>query len=530
MTQTARDALRAQQVLVESLRDPAHYPHTTARIEVLETHISYVLLTGPYAYKIKKPLDLGFLDFSTLEKRRLACEDELRLNRRLAPQLYVGVVPVGGSPEAPALGGGGEPIEYAVKMVQFPQEALLDRALTRGAVRAEQVIALARQVAAFHARLPVADDTTPFGTPEALHRPAEDNFRQIRRELPEGAAGAQLGRLEEWTRDEYERLQPHLLARKREGCIRECHGDMHSGNMVLLEGQVVVFDCLEFNEALRWIDVMSEVAFVVMDFEDRGHAGLARLFLNAYLEAAGDYSGLRVLRYYLVYRALVRAKVTAIRMGQRGAPAGLHARFRAYLHLAEQFTRPIRPVLILTCGPSGAGKSHHSQALIEALGAVRIRSDVVRKALFGLGSDARSGSELGTGLYGPQAGERTYERLGELVGRVLRAGYPAIADATFLRRAQRERMRGVAARLGMPCITLVFEAAPAVLRERVTRRLREAADASEATLEVLEHQLRSAEPLSDEERPRSIIIETDKAVDMAAVVRRVAALSGSRHA
>lgn len=535
--------------LIAALHEPQRYDHPVERVTLVETHISWVLLTGRYAYKIKKPVDLGFLDFSTLEKRRHFCEEELRLNRRLAPEIYLAVVPITGTPENPRLGGPDAPIEYAAKMVQFPQEARLDRVLARGELGPEHIDDLAARLAEFHLHAAVAGPDRPFGTPERVWQPVNENFEQIRARVADGneARAARqerrgcgfgetdrppLERLAQWSRTTFEQLRDSFAARRRAGFVRECHGDAHLANMVLLDGRVVPFDCLEFNDNLRWIDVMNEAAFTVMDLEsacgaslprgpcldpigeDRGQPAYARRFLNGYLEHTGDYEGLRVLRFYQVYRALVRAKVAAIRLSQPGLSDAereqIGESYRSYIELAERYTRPIRPALMIAHGLSGAGKTTLTQALVERLGAVRARSDVERKRLHGLAAAARSGSALNEGLYTAEAGARTYDRLAELARAIVGAGHTVILDATFLRRTQRDRMRALAEELRVPFLILAFEASEATLRERVAVREQAGGDASEAGLAVLEHQLASAEPLAVEERAQALVINTGR--------------------
>jgi uncharacterized protein len=511
-----------QHILLTALQDPSRYGHPVQEIRIVETHISHVLLTGRYAYKIKKPLDLQFLDFSTLERRRHYCEEELRLNRRLAPELYLAVVAIGGSHAAPVLDAPGPAIEYAVKMLQFADDALLDRVLARGALLPAHIEALAEQIASFHATATVAGPESPHGTAERVHQPALENFEQTGERLPDDEASALLAHLHTWSIDEYRQRCGVFAARKALGRIRECHGDMHLGNMVLRDGRITIFDCIEFNESLRWIDVMSEAAFVAMDLDDRGRPDLARRFLNAYLEATADYAGLRVLRYYRVYRAMVRAKVAAIRLAQPDLQAegqiAERARALRYLHLAERYTRPEPPGIYITCGPSGSGKSVGSLRLLEATDAVRVRSDVMRKALFGLGPQARSGSDVASGLYSAQIGTRTYERLAELSREIVAAGYPALIDAAFLKREQRDLLRRTAAELGVPFRILAFQVPEMILRERVTRREREGRDASEAGIPVLEHQLRTMESLAPDERAETITIDTAQGMDLERVL------------
>jgi len=309
----ARPAALTAPPLFAALLDPACYPHPVAGVRVLETHISWVLLTGEYAYKIKKPVGLGFLDFSSLELRRHYCEEELRLNRRLAPELYLDVVEIRGTPGAPRIGGEGPLLEYAVRMREFPQAALASRALASGAFGAAEVDALAALVARFHEGALRAPESERFGSPDVVLADALQNFEQLLPLVKSAPDDRALRELRLWTKREFAARGEALAARRKQGFVRECHGDLHLRNIVLLDGRPVPFDCIEFNAELRWIDVMSEVAFLAMDLEDRGRRDLAWRFLGRYLEATGDYAGLAVLPFYLVYRALVRAKVHLLR-------------------------------------------------------------------------------------------------------------------------------------------------------------------------------------------------------------------------
>ena len=498
--------------LVAALHDPRRYPQPVEGVRLIETHISWVLLTGRYAYKLKKPLDLGFLDFSTLDRRREACETELELNRRTAPELYLEVVPVTGTPGEPAIGGAGQPIEYAVKMREFPQSALLDRLAAHGELRPDEMDELAATIARFHSRVARVEQHSEFGTPEAAVAPARENFVQIGPLVADRESEATLRRLAEWTEREFARCREALAARRRDGFVRECHGDLHLRNLIRLDGRIVPFDCLEFNPRLRWIDVAAEVAFVVMDLVDHGLTAHAWRFLDAYLAETGDYGGLAVLRFYLVYRAMVRAKIACLRAQQlpEGAPQRSQAdgEFRGYLGLAEAFAALERRALIVTRGLSGSGKTVFSRLLTEEIGAIRVRSDVERKRLHGLDARGGSGSGIGEGIYGKEATRRTYARLLEVARAVLEAGFPAAVDATFLLRADRDAFRALASRLGVPFAIAACEAPEAVLRERIETRGRAGEDPSEATLDVLRRQLALAEPLSAEEWTFAVEIDT----------------------
>ncbi len=496
--------------LIQALHDPACYDHPVQDIRLVETHISWVLLAGDYVYKIKKPVNLGFLDFSTLEKRRFYCGEELRLNRRLAESLYLGVSAITGSASHPVLNGNGEAIEYAVRMVRFPEEARLDRMLARGELGAAHIDSLAQELAGFHGRIRVAGDGSPYGDPEHVYEPVKQNFEQIRPRI-EAQDRNLLQRLETWSEQSFSGLRRTFEDRKRQGFIRECHGDAHLANMVWLDGRAVLFDCLEFNENLRWIDTMSEVAFLTMDLDDRGHPELARHALNAYLEQSGDYAGLAVFRFYQVYRALVRAKVACIRLGQGGLNEEEKRRVReeylGYVNLADRYTRAAPTALIITHGLSGSGKTWLSQQLLEALDAIRLRSDVERKRLHGLAPHQRSGSGIDSGIYTAEAGRRTYARLAELADTILQAGYPVIVDAAFLRRGQRDPFRALAKKARASFVILDIQASETALRERLRTRARQTREASEAGLAVLDHQLASREPLTADEKPAALAID-----------------------
>jgi len=490
------DLLRQRQ-LVDALCARGYFPHRS-RIE--ETHISWVLLTGCDAYKIKKSLDLGFLDFSTLAARRFYCTEELRLNRRLAPDIYLDVVAIGGSPERPVLGG--EPaIEYAVHMRRFPRSAMMDRLLADGHITTVHIDRLATTIACFHAALPPAAADSPFGSPAAIESAVLENFAQL---APSLEASADLAMLEQVRRAsllEFAACEPLFRQRKADGCVRECHGDLHLGNIVLLDDTPVPFDGIEFSATLRWIDVISEIAFTVMDLMQRGQPQFAWRFLDKYLENSGDYSGVGVLRFYLAYRAMVRAKVAAIRANQEDAAQAPHelAACRSYLALALDCLTRRHPALIITHGLPGCGKSTFAQIALERLGAIRIRSDVERKRLFGLAALADSRSQTGAGIYGEEATRRTYTRLHELARGLFAAGFPVIVDAAFLRHAERENFRMLAREMGAPFVIASLQADAAVLAERLAERRSRADDASEADAAVLRTLQAVQEPLQEEE-------------------------------
>jgi aminoglycoside phosphotransferase family enzyme/predicted kinase len=489
-------ALLRQQQLVYALCAPGNFPRKP-RVE--ETHISWVLLAGRDAWKIKKAVDLGFLDFSALELRRFYCNEELRLNRRLAPELYLDVVTIGGSPEQPELGG--KPaLEYAVHMRRFPQMSQMDRMLARGLVTAAHIDKLAAIIADFHSSLPAAARDSPFCAVAGIETAVLQNFKQLPRLLSAPDDLAMLETVREASALEFSACEPLFRQRAAAGRVRECHGDLHLGNIVVLDDVPTPFDCIEFSAALRWIDVISEVSFTVMDLLRRGQPQLAWRLLNGYLEITGDYQGCGVLRFYLAYRAMVRAKIAAIRAGQRGARLKMELKScRSYLRLADDCLARRRPALIITHGLPGCGKSTFAQIALERLGAIRIRSDVERKRLFGLAALADSKAQTDADIYSEDATHRTYARLLELARGLIAAGFPVIVDAAFVLHAERASFGALAQEMGAPFVIASLQTDAALLAERLALRSRRGDDPSEADIAVMRKVQVVQQPLRNEE-------------------------------
>ncbi|MFK0089113.1 AAA family ATPase [Pseudomonas sp. NPDC090755] len=511
------------QALITALQNPALFPHPVKAFQLIETHISWVLLTGEFAYKIKKPMNFGFLDFTELSQRGHFCAEELRLNQRLTDGLYLEVLPITGTAQAPQLGGDGEPIEYALKMRQFPQDQMLSTLQANGELTAEHIDQMARQIAGFHVQAPKVPAQNPLGSPDSVMAPVEQNFEQIRPFLSDKADLQQLDALQAWAQDSFKRLHGLLEARKAEGFIRECHGDIHLGNATLIDGKVVIFDCIEFNEPFRMTDVYADAAFLAMDLEDRGLKSLSRRFISQYLELTGDYAGLELLNFYKAYRALVRAKVALFSM-----PANADAvqrattlrTYRNYANLAESYSAIPSHFLAITHGVSAVGKSHVAMRLVEALGAIRLRSDVERKRLFGEQQAATAG-QLEQGIYTQDASQATYARLHELAGVILRAGFPVVIDATYLKQAQRQVAASIAGETGVPFLILDCNAPDAVIASWLAQRQADQTDPSDATLEVVKAQQASREPLSAEELLQSKRVETNESGSLDQLVEQI---------
>lgn len=514
--------LQGHEALVGGLLSPAAYAHPVERVERIDTHISTVLLAGDFAYKIKKPVDLGFLDFSTLAKRHHACLEEVRLNRRTAPQLYLDVVPIVATPAGARVGMvGGSPIEYAVRMHRFDPGCTLDHVAARGQLTGELIDHLADVVARLHAEAVVAPPG--FGTSGTARRLTDAGIGSIRDQVQSASDRARLDALAAWATAEWRARAAQMDARAAAGFVRECHGDLHLANIVLLDDAPVPFDGIEFSDELRFIDVICDVAFTFMDLTDHGVPRLAWRFVGRYLEQTGDYEGLSLLRYYAVYRALVRAEVALIRHRQpqlkRQVRLREHTSFEQYLALAERLRRPGPQVLVVMTGLSGSGKSTVAIELAQRLGGVRIRSDVERKRLYGFAPQDRTGG----GVYTPEATARTYDRMAQVARATLEAGVPAVVDAAFLKRMERDRFRALARELGVRFTIVACEAPADILRARVVARHRAGGDASEADVDVLERQFEWQErPADDEEAD---LARLDTQVEWPALEARLGALA-----
>lgn len=522
-------AMNDSRSLIEALRDPGCYPHPVPEVVLHETHANWVLLAGDYAYKIKKPVDLGFLDFSSLEKRLFYCREEIRLNQRLAPDIYDRVVPISGSSRAPRLDDDDAPFEYAVRMQRFDPDDGLDRLLESGGVPSGAWDDFARDMAQFHRDAPWASRDSGHGVPEQLWEQMRDNFRDIAPRLSADDDRARLSRIEAWARECFDRARPHLEQRLAEGRVRECHGDLHCANLVLHGNRIQAFDCLEFNADLRWIDTANEIAFLLMDLRYRGQPGLAARWRSHYLEWLGDYDAVPLLPLYEHYRALVRCKVALLAAEQAADDPDRAEQqretARRYLKAAADCTHRRDPWIIITHGLAASGKSTVGLGVLEQFPALRLRSDVERKRLFDLDPLDTTDSGVGEGIYSPDATDRTYARLAEQAGRLAADGEAVLVDATFLDRRKRDLLRETAEAHGVPFTILHATAPRAVLEERIRERQAAGRDASEANTEVLDAQIEHADALSPEEERHTVSVDTTEPVDYPALAGRIRAMA-----
>lgn len=504
--------------LVEALLCADAFDHPVDSIELIETHISWVVLAGDYAYKIKKPLVLDFLDFGDLDKRKFCCEEEIRLNRPWAPDIYVDVVPITQQGNQPRFGGDGEALEYAVKMRRFDQALRLDEQLAAGLLTVADMKELGRNIAERHAAATIPDVNERTRLVEQGKHYVLENFDHL-----DGIINDRdFAFLRSWTTHELEKLDDLLWQRFDDGFVRDCHGDLHLGNLVRLPDGITTFDCIEFNPDLRFTDVFADVGFLTMDLVDKGRHDLAAHFLNRYLECSGDYGGALLLDFYFIYRCLVRAKVAAIRSRERdsGAERSTDIReSREYCDIARrQATKGARALIVMS-GLSGSGKSWVSEKLMAELPAIRLRSDIERKRLFGLGETEKSGSAVAAGIYSADANTATYSRLFDLAGELLEADHHVILDAAFLKTEEREAARQVASNAGCASVLLHIGAPAGVLRERLRERAMSKADASEADLDILEHQLATADEIASGED--AIKVRNDGVIDIVELAQTI---------
>lgn len=508
---------------IEELLVPTAFPHAVSQLRVVETAISWIVLTGALAYKVKKPVLLEFIDTSTLERRQYCCNEELRLNRRLAPELYLQVVPITRSNGCAQVGGTGTPIEYAVCLKQFAPDQELPALLENADVSVPQIAQLGETLAYFHLQTPEYSGMHAPDVTERMYETVLGNLEQLADHAKGSKDLPELGRLWNWTRAAIDSYEGAFELRERTHRIRDCHGDLHAANIVRFAGRLVPFDCIDFDPRLRWIDVMNDIAFLIMDLYSRRRADLAAALLNRYLEITGDYDGVRLLPFYAVYRALVRAKVDAVAVEQSPhLAAQFIARMQRRVHTALDLIQQPAPLLLLMHGMSGSGKSWLSQQLVAPLRALRIRSDLERHRLMGASLDDAG---FKRGNYAPEISHRVYARLVECAESCLQAGFNVIVDASFLDAADRELFTGLADRMRLRCAVISCGADAKTLSARVAARAARGDDVSEANLNVLDAQLRDYKPLEGDVRHPIVQVDTGEVDVLENVIGAVRALS-----
>ncbi|AKG22604.1 bifunctional aminoglycoside phosphotransferase/ATP-binding protein [Calothrix sp. 336/3] len=492
--------------LIEQMLEPGFYPHPVKEpIQLIQTHVSYVLLTGDFAYKVKKPVNFGFLDYSTLAKRSHFCQEELRLNQRGAAELYLQVLPITLEGDKYLLNGEGDAVEYVLTMQQFPDGALLSEMFAAGTLQESHMQELGKVVAEYHVRAEINDYIQSFGEVQQVRSAIDENYQQTMKYIGVAQTQEQFEKTKQYT-DDFFATRPELFASRIQGkLIRECHGDLHLRNIALWHDKILVFDCIEFNEPFRFVDVMYDVAFTVMDLEARQSRELGNVFLNTYVEQTGDWEGLQVLPLYLSRQAYVRAKVTSFLLDDPGVPETVKEEAAqtaaAYYKQAWEYTQPRTGKLILMSGLSGSGKSTTARQLAKQLGGIQIRSDAVRKHLVGIPLMQRGGDEV----YSAEMTEKTYHRLIELGVLLAAQGFVVILDAKFDKQKWRELAIAQAQSHNLPLEIIHCTAPVEVIQERLHQRQGDIAD---ATADLLTSQMQQAEAFSEAEKPYVKIWDT----------------------
>jgi aminoglycoside phosphotransferase family enzyme/predicted kinase len=479
--------------LILALQNPTVYPHPVDTVHVMETHISWIILTGKIAYKIKKPVHFNFVDFSTPEKRQYYCEEELKLNKACAAPIYKAVVPLYGSATSPSfISNGKPPFEYAVQMQEFSQEALLLPLLSHLDVTEQTLLInkVAAYLSDFHQQCPYAPPFSPYGDPNhTVYQPIQDNIADIQRFSTDQNIQDTNARIAAWSEQQYTALLPLFSDRKADAFVRHCHGDLHLDNILSINGVIYCFDRLEFNLELQWIDVMSDLAFLLMDLEFHGFKILSHSLLNAYMNYSHDYDGLPLLIFYKAYRAMVRAKIALLASPPKTAET------QAYLDYTDRLIQQSTPQLILTHGFSGSGKSQLSTALAPHLSCIVLRSDIYRhnKRFKRVETDP---------AYTQEHINAVYEGLFTLTDSLLKQGQNVWVDATFLKQSHRDKFISLAENIKISWAIVDVQAPYALLSERLAKR-----PLSEATVQVLEQQISQHDPLTLKEKTHAVTVD-----------------------
>ncbi|MGB0957713.1 MAG: AAA family ATPase [Litorivicinus sp.] len=504
-----------QSVNLSVLKQPEFWGVTAEQFEVKETHLSWVFLAGQDAWKLKKPVSLYFVDTSTLENRAFFCQEEVRLNRRTAADYYLGVATLNGDPEAPALNGDGAILDYLVHMRRWQPEQQLDH----GALPTDDAATLAVYLAHYQAQCQPADSDSPFGDPTELATPALLNFQQVQPVLTERRDLEQLEQLSGWADEALKRLWPRMSERKDQGRVREVHGDLHAGHIIADDWGYHCVDCVEYRSEFRFVDVISEIANLVMDLEARGQQAFANRLINAWLETTGDYHGMWVYLPYKAYRAMVRAKsaLLALEPAKISAESSLSplALYRQYADRAESYTQVAHRFLIITQGTIGCGKGELSNRLVESLGVIRLRTDVERRRMNGMAIDAPTDAELDAGIHGDAASDEVYRVLARQAEQLLRCGFPVMVSGSFLKAKQRERFQRLADAQGVLMVILKCAPPNEWTEQEIRQRAVLASDSNRANLNLLNHQRGAMEPLSSDEETHTRVIDTSDAAAVA---------------
>ncbi|MEX0801535.1 MAG: AAA family ATPase [Dehalococcoidia bacterium] len=504
---------------IQALLRPEAYPHAVSRVELVQTHISYVLLAGDFVYKVKKPVDFGFLDFSTLRKRLYYCRQEVVLNARLCEDTYLGVSRIRERDGRITIDGPGRVIDYAVRMRRLPAERMMDRLLEEGKVTPKMVRTLAEKLASFHAGAETSRRIAEYGD-WAIRYNWRENVEQWQPFIGRTISEKQDSILQAYGEAFLARKAGLLRRRVEKKRIKRVHADLRSDAVCFTNG-ICVFDCVEFSNRINLLDVTRDVGFLAMDLDYRGRSDLARAFVRRYVQTSGDDELPQLLDFYAAYSACVRGKVEAFLLDQPEVPRSVQRRAasasRRYFELACRYGASLRPaMLVITCGLAATGKSTVARRLAELTGADVLSSDVVRKRLARLRPRQRRLEPFERGIYSAAATERTYEALLAEARERLAKGRSVILDASFLRRAHRKAAARLATEQGAQFACLDVRAGEDEVRSRLEARLRRGVDPSDARWEIYVGQKRRYQRPSEVPPKRLIAIEGSRRAHRAA--------------
>jgi len=497
--------------LVKALLKPEAYPEDTGEIELMQTQMSFVFLAKEFVYKVKKAVDLGFLDYTTLDNRHFFCRKEVELNRRLCPEAYLGVVPITQDRGAIRIGGRGEVIEYAVKMRRLPQKAMMNVLLADNRVSAEMITGVAQKLAAFHKKAETSAEISAFGEIKAVTRNTDENFAQTERYIGRTISGDSYRRIKGYTDSFIQKNAPLFNKRIKEGRIRDCHGDLHAAHICFTNG-ICIYDCIEFNDRFRYCDIASEMAFLAMDLDHYGRADLSRALVKAYVVESGDKEMIKLLGFYKGYRAYVRGKVESFKLDDpyisKGEKEETQDIAASYFDLARAYTRA-RPVLFITVGLVGTGKSTLAQALARRLGLAVISSDITRKQLAGVPLTEHRFEGFDGGIYSAELSRKTYDKMFSEARGVLSDGGSVILDASFIRAEERLKAKKLAEEAGADFFIIECRLDEANIKKRLEGRLKEGS-VSDGRWEIYGPQKEAFDPVKEAAPQKHAIIDTSK--------------------
>lgn len=506
------------QAITEALLSPEAYPEPTIGISFIQTQMSMVFLTDRYAYKIKKPVNLGYLDYTTLESRLYFCQKEIELNRRLCPEIYLSLLPVSRRGQKYYIGGEGDTVEYAIKMLRLPEERMMNHLLEKDQLDEEMLERLSRKLVQFHSKALTDETISKFGSVEVITQNNEENLSQMATYIGRTISPGLYEKITEFTR-EFIIKNANLFARRcTGGRVRDCHGDLHSAHICFTDG-ICIYDCIEFNDRFRYGDVASEVAFLTMDIDHYGKAALANKMLEDYVKLSQDNEIAELLRFYKCYRACVRGKVNSFQLDDRYIKDTTAAQeaARSYFNLAFAYTRP-RSMLLITSGLVGTGKTTLAEALAKNLGAVVISSDRTRKKLAGIPAGEHVFSQAESGIYSRQFTETTYQKMFDEARSYLEKGLSVILDASFIRREHRLAAIKLAEDESADFLILECRLDEESARDRLLRRLK-SSTISDGRWEIFEYQQRTFEPVMETSKENRVTIDSSEPVT--SLVRKV---------